>query len=851
MRDKDMKIKTKVMIIVVIAMLSATLLFVGDVMFSYTAQMKEHLKEIKKDAYATKEKELTNYAEMANKVLNSYWQRTKKDKILGAVKSHIDEQSDYLFTIIEGEYKKYHNKMSDKRLKKLIISIVKNARYGKSGYFWINDFNYKMIMHPIKEEYTGKYFKSNAKVPFVALGVDKLKSTQKERGYIQYSFYSPHSRRYEEKTSVVRVFKPYNWIIGTGAYVDDLTAQMQKEALVAIKNMRYGKNGYFWVNNMENRMLMHPIKPEYDNKFFINTPKVPFVQLGTEKLKRIKKDKAFIDYSFYTPATQKYSHKLSIVQRFKPWDWVIGTGVYTDDIDKKIALEKELAKKKMIEEITNILLISFLLFLVLIFIIVKFMEKIIIKPLNDFQSDLNRFFNFIEDETVEVALLTNDSNDEIGIMSQNTNKAIESAVKTHKELIDLRKQLEEKVETTTQTLDKTQKEFDIVNQTSKESLQYGATIQTSILPDKKTIDSVFSNHFIFDAHKDVINSQFYIFEEIRVNEYLYLVIDSKETGIKSVFDTMLINATIKQAINQLKYEKDEEISSAWFLEYLNTKIENTQNGFDGAIVYYNKNENLVKYSSANLPFHYFQDDSFHIIKPDTQSIGVDKDVKYAEHIIDVKEYMEFYIATHHYIKEHIDIYDFISPFQTDTNQFKEYLNKVDGDIIVSGFQIDNKPKVLIEYEGRFTQKSVNHYMEMIEDKIENMGLMSNISTNFVEQYQNILNYVKAKEIAITDVTPVGSILLQKNPDNSYSIRTTNIVTLADKQKIEPKLFEINSLDKNGIRKRYRELRKSGVNTHTKGGGIGFYEIAKRCSKIEYSFTQINEDRFEFEFISFS
>ena len=69
-------------------------------------------------------------------------------------------------------------------------------------------------------------------------------------------------------------------------------------------------------------------------------------------------------------------------------------------------------------------------------------------------------------------------------------------------------------------------------------------------------------------------------------------------------------------------------------------------------------------------------------------------------------------------------------------------------------------------------------------------------------------------------------------------------------KIEPKPLEIQSLDKNGIRKRYRELRKSGANTHEKGGGIGFYEIAKRCNKIEYSFTQINENRFEFIFVSF-
>jgi hypothetical protein len=51
-------------------------------------------------------------------------------------------------------------------------------------------------------------------------------------------------------------------------------------------------------------------------------------------------------------------------------------------------------------------------------------------------------------------------------------------------------------------------------------------------------------------------------------------------------------------------------------------------------------------------------------------------------------------------------------------------------------------------------------------------------------------------------------------------------------------------------KRYRELRKSGQNTHSKGGGIGMYEIAKISDSIEYSFEAINEDKYHFTMKSF-
>jgi hypothetical protein len=75
-------------------------------------------------------------------------------------------------------------------------------------------------------------------------------------------------------------------------------------------------------------------------------------------------------------------------------------------------------------------------------------------------------------------------------------------------------------------------------------------------------------------------------------------------------------------------------------------------------------------------------------------------------------------------------------------------------------------------------------------------------------------------------------------------------TIDDKQKIEPKPIEIQSLDNQGIKKRYRELRRSGENTHGKGGGIGMYEIAKVSNNIEYSFEAINEDKYYFTMKSF-
>ena len=177
------------------------------------------------------------------------------------------------------------------------------------------------------------------------------------------------------------------------------------------------------------------------------------------------------------------------------------------------------------------------------------------------------------------------------------------------------------------------------------------------------------------------------------------------------------------------------------------------------------------------------------------------------------------------------------------------------DMTVIAFEIGEKSdrflaKEIVKYEGIVTQNVVASSMDNIEGKITNLGIMGKISTLTIELLQNMMNYSKDNTIGSREIVPSGFIHILQTDQNSYEAISKNIVSIDDKEKIEPKLIEIQSLDASGIKKRYRELRKSGQNTHDKGGGIGFYEIAKLCTHIEYNFTAINEDKYYFEFKGF-
>ena len=426
---KNLSINKKIFILLlgVILILSvvASVVAISNI-YSLT---EKNIENFKKTILAQKKKELLDKSDIAYKLLYSHYKETLPQEMEHNVKDYLINKSDMLFNIINIVYKKNKNNMGEEELKNRIKGLVKAARYGKSGYFWINDFNYEMVMHPIKPSLEGKKFINTPKVPFVQLAVDALKKCGCDKTFIKYKFYNPATKKYEFKVSLVRVFKPYNWIIGTGRYISDVTPKVKKEVLQNIKDLRFGKSGYYWVNDMNYKMVMHPIKPQFDGKIFINTPKVPFVQLGVDALKKSGRDYAFIKYKFYNPKTGKYEEKLSIVRLFKPWGWVIGTGTYLQDMYNTIEKMHENAKNEIKSILIKILSINAFVAMLALILGYTFSNKYIVKPLESIENSLKEFFEYLARKRDSFEKIKIDSKDEFGQMAKLINESIETVEK--------------------------------------------------------------------------------------------------------------------------------------------------------------------------------------------------------------------------------------------------------------------------------------------------------------------------------------------------------------------------------------------------------------------------------------
>jgi len=109
----------------------------------------------------------------------------------------------------------------------------------------------------------------------------------------------------------------------------------QREALAIVGAMHFAGNEYFWVNDMHPTMVMHPIKPELNGQDLSDYEDLAGKRLFVEFTNTVKSHgEGFVTYLWPKPGVDKPVRKLSFVKGFEPWGWVIGTGIYIDDVDQ-------------------------------------------------------------------------------------------------------------------------------------------------------------------------------------------------------------------------------------------------------------------------------------------------------------------------------------------------------------------------------------------------------------------------------------------------------------------------------------------------------------------------------------
>ncbi|WP_419736215.1 methyl-accepting chemotaxis protein [Pseudomonas sp. COR18] len=177
----------------------------------------------------------------------------------------------------------------------------------------------------------------------------------------------------------------------------------QKQALSVIRGLRYDQNDYFWINDLRPVMVMHPANPKLEGQDLSGIKDPDGYALFNEMVILAKaKGRGMIDYRWPKPGASAPVQKTSYVQLFEPWSWIIGSGVYIDDV-----------QAEFYEQVRNASLVG-LAIAVLVSVLVLLIGRSIVHPLRETvqamaniasgESDLTRTLDTHgQDEVTELA----------------------------------------------------------------------------------------------------------------------------------------------------------------------------------------------------------------------------------------------------------------------------------------------------------------------------------------------------------------------------------------------------------------------------------------------------------------
>src|SRR5450830_54067 len=154
------------------------------------------------------------------------------------------------------------------------------------------------------------------------------------------SFQLRNQRLEERKEALINVaqvamssIKDYAAQVQSGALTKE---QAQAQAALRLKSLRYGKDGYFSVSTTKQIVVMHPIKPELNGKDLSNL-KDPAGNLLFVNISQAGSQPGggFVNYLWPKVGAADPVPKTSYALRYEPWDWVLTTGVYMDDVNNE------------------------------------------------------------------------------------------------------------------------------------------------------------------------------------------------------------------------------------------------------------------------------------------------------------------------------------------------------------------------------------------------------------------------------------------------------------------------------------------------------------------------------------
>src|SRR5579859_708065 len=155
-------------------------------------------------------------------------------------------------------------------------------------------------------------------------------------------------------------------------------------------------------------------------------------------------------------------------------------------------------------------------------------------------------------------------------------------------------------------------------------------------------------------------------------------------------------------------------------------------------------------------------------------------------------------------------------------------------------------KLILVYEGDFTQETTKSILSMAERNLdstgEDSGTKRKVFNVMVEALQNIVKHSSEKGLQAGSLISKSAIFMISKDDARYCVMTGNPIAKANVAKLSDNLNDLNSKDKEGLKEMYKEIIKNTQISEKGGAGLGFVDMARKSGeKLEFTFASMDSE----------
>lgn len=551
-----------------------------------------------------------------------------KEYALNRYKEQLKNVTELVISDIDYYHTQYiKGVFSEQDAKAFALESLENFRYGNNDYFYIYNTDLVAISHPdpkIKGTDMTEYqdVRGNYPLKMIKDNVYKTGSCFESFWYIRLDESKP-----VEKLSYNYYFKPWNWIVGTGVYIDDIDKDIEskREEILSefrktFSKIRIGENGYFFIFNENHIVLVHPTMEGVD---FADVDEPGMGIEHWEHLVEASKNPD-IPYIYFwdKPGYEGINKfkKIAYVDFFEPLDWYIASAFYIDEMKEP---SRRIFQRELLITLAALLIASVVTF----FIVHHFTKPV--KTLTAHARQLTEN-NFGITDSTDLLHLTTRSHDEMGHLAE-TFISMERTLQKY--ITDLK--------LTTAANEKIRSELRIAHE-----IQMSMLPQTfPAFPDRNEIDI----YALLEPAKEV-GGDLYDFFFIDDEHLCFLIGDVSDKGVPAALFMARSKSLIRATSMLLKREQSGIPSPSEIISEVNTELyrDNEHCMFVTlllGILNVNNGHILLTSAGHNLPYLLKEDQIELIELPHKTPLGLRRKVEYTSENLILSDHQSIFLYT--------------------------------------------------------------------------------------------------------------------------------------------------------------------------------------------------------------